>query len=215
MRPVPEVVLQWAVAEFEPDGAIQGPEGRPDVFVHETAEIERTVTIGGGTRVWRNAHLREGAVIGDGCTIGANVFVDAGVRIGDRVKIQNNVSVYAGVLIEDEVLVGPSAVFTNDRFPRATGDWEPVSTRVRRRASIGANATLVCGVEIGEGAMIGAGGVVTRDVEDQELVAGNPARRMGWVCTCGRVLAHTTGPHPSPWTCASCGRSSADKGGTA
>ena len=122
-------------------------------------------------------------------------------------KIQNNVSVYAGVEIDDHVLVGPSAVFTNDRYPRATGDWELVPTRVRRGASIGGNATVVCGVEIGEGAMVGAGAVVTRDVEPHELVAGNPARRLGWVCVCGGVLVHTAGPHPSPWRCDRCGRS--------
>lgn len=150
--------------------------------------------------------MREGAVIGSGCTIGANVLIDAGVVVGEGVKIQNNVSVYAGVALDDHVLVGPGAVFTNDRFPRATGDWELVTTRVRRGASIGGNATLVCGVEIGEGAMVGAGAVVTRDVDAHELVAGNPARRLGWVCGCGRVIARTTGPRPAHWHCPSCGR---------
>ena len=191
---------------MRPNHVMQAPEGWPGVLVHETAEIESDVGIGTGTRVWRNAHIREGARIGDGCVIGANVFVDAGVRIGNRAKIQNNVSVYAGVTIEDEVLVGPSAVFTNDRFPRAVGDWRLVSTTVRRGASIGANATLVCGIEIGEGAMIGAGAVVTRDVEDRELVAGNPARRLGWVCTCGHVLIRTSGRSPAVWACDACGR---------
>jgi acetyltransferase-like isoleucine patch superfamily enzyme len=135
------------------------------------------------------------------------VLIDAGVTVGEGVKIQNNVSVYAGVSIEDHVLVGPSAVFTNDRLPRATGDWELVTTRIRKGASIGGNATVVCGVEIGEGAMVGAGAVVTGDVEPYELVVGNPARRLGWVCACGGVLAHTDGPRRSPWRCDRCGRS--------
>ena len=121
--------------------------------MHATAEIEPGVRLGAGTRVWRNAHLRAGARVGEGCTIGGNVFIDAGVSVGHRVKVQNNVSVYAGVRLEDEVFVGPSAVFTNDRFPRATGAWDLVPTNVRRGASIGANATVVCGVEVGEGAI--------------------------------------------------------------
>ena len=179
----------------------------PGVFVHQTAEVEPGVRIGSGTRIWRNAHLRKGATVGEDCHIGANVFIDVGVSIGHRVKVQNNVSVYAGVHLEDDVFVGPSAVFTNDRFPRATGAWDLVPTNVHRGASIGANATVVCGVEVGEGAMVAAGAVVTRNVEPYELVAGNPARRLGWVCACGEVLAHTAGPHPSPWRCHRCGRS--------
>jgi acetyltransferase-like isoleucine patch superfamily enzyme len=127
------------------------------------------------------------------------------VLIGDRVKIQNNVSVYRGVRLDDEVFVGPSAVFTNDRFPRATSDdWEVVETRVRQGASIGANATIICGVVIGPWAVVGAGSVVTRDVDPHELVVGNPARRLGWVCRCGRVLARTSAGIP-PMTCAACG----------
>jgi acetyltransferase-like isoleucine patch superfamily enzyme len=133
------------------------------------------------------------------------VFVDAGVTIGDRVKIQNNVSIYQGVHLDDEVFVGPSAVFTNDRFPRAVApDWELVETHVRRGASIGANATLMCGIELGEWATVAAGAVVTRSVAPYELVAGNPARRLGWVCRCGRVLARTT-DELGPMTCAVCG----------
>lgn len=129
-------------------------------------------------------------MIGEGCTIGKNVFVDEGAQVGDRVKIQNNVSVYSGVTLENEVFVGPSAVFTNDRFPRAVAqEWEIVPTLVRRGSSIGANATLVCGIEVGEYATVGAGAVVTHDVEDHELVVGNPARRLGWVCSCGRIVA--------------------------
>lgn len=173
-------------------------------YVHDTAIVESHALVGAGTRVWHHAHVRERASIGRDCTIGKNAFVDAGVVIGDGVKIQNNVSVYDGVRIEDEVFVGPSAVFTNDRFPRATGEWERVETIVRRGASIGANATVVCGVEIGTYATAAAGAVVTRDLAPHELVAGNPARRLGWVCRCGRVLARTDGAFP-PSTCRHCG----------
>jgi len=125
--------------------------------------------------------------IGDGCTLGKNVYVDAGVVIGDRVKVQSNVSVYAGVQLADDVYVGPSAVFTNDRVPRASDDWELSTTTVHNGASIGANATLVAGIEIGAFAMVGAGAVVVRSVAPHEMVVGNPARRLGWVCRCGAV----------------------------
>jgi len=125
------------------------------------------------------------------------VFVDAGVVIGDWVKIQNNVSVYRGVNIEDEVFIGPSAVFTNDRFPRArTPSWEVMSTIVRRGTSIGANATVVCGVELGTWSTVGAGAVVTRSLAAHELVVGNPARRVGWVCRCGQVASRNPVPPP-------------------
>ena len=175
------------------------------VHVHESALVEAGARVGPGTRVWHHAHLREGASVGARCSLGKNVFVDAGVMIGNGTKIQNNVSVYAGVCLEDEVLVGPSAVFTNDRFPRASsGEWAVVGTTVRRGASIGANATIVCGIEIGHWAMVAAGAVVTHDVAAHELVGGNPARRMGWVCRCGKVLRRTTGDCP-PCVCPSCG----------
>lgn len=179
-----------------------------DANVHPTAEIEADVSIGPGTNVWRQVHIRAGAAVGMECTIGGGVFIDAGVRIGDRVKIQNNVSVYKGVEIGDEVFVGPSAVFTNDRFPRAVGEWQVVPTIVKRGASIGANATIVCGIEVGEAALVAAGAVVTRDVEPHELVGGNPARRLGWVCTCGAVIARTEGDFPVTWQCAKCGAAS-------
>ena len=119
-------------------------------FVHPTAVIEPGAVIGGGTSIWHQSHLRSGSVIGAGCTLGKNVFVDQGVQIGDRVKVQNNVSVYRGVELADEVFIGPSAAFTNDLLPRAVNaDWQPTPTRVGRGASVGANATIVCGVEIG------------------------------------------------------------------
>jgi UDP-2-acetamido-3-amino-2,3-dideoxy-glucuronate N-acetyltransferase len=173
--------------------------------IHETAVVEAGASVGAGTRVWHHAHVRQGATVGERCTLGKNVYVDTGVTVGDRVKIQNNVSVYRGVHLEDDVFVGPSAVFTNDRFPRASSpDWDVVETHVRRGASIGANATVVCGVEVGEWAAVAAGAVVTRSVAPHELVAGNPARRLGWVCCCGRVLARTAGELP-PTACSHCG----------
>lgn len=163
--------------------------------VHETAAVEADAELGAGTRVWHHGHIRTGARIGSGCNLGGNVFVDAGVRIGDRVKIQNNVSVYRGVTLEDEVFVGPSAVFTNDRFPRAVSpDWDEVPTLVRRGASIGANATLVCGIEIGEYAVVAAGSVVTRSVRPHQIVMGAPARHHGWACACGRVSSRSVVP---------------------
>lgn len=173
-------------------------------YLHPTAICEDDVTLGEGTRVWHHAHIRTGARIGADCNLGKNVFVDEGVQIGSGVKIQNNVSVFRGVRIEDEVFVGPSAVFTNDRVPRASGsEWALVPTVVRRGASIGANATIVCGCDVGEHAMVAAGAVVTRPVEANEVVAGNPARRLGWVCPCGRQLVRETGPRPE-LACESC-----------
>lgn len=171
--------------------------------IHETAVVEAGAVVGDATAVWHHSHLRSGAVVGAGTTIGKNVYVDAGVSIGARCKIQNNVSVYAGVTLDDEVFVGPSAVFTNDRVPRAVGPWTVVPTVVRRGASIGANATIVCGVEIGEHAMVGAGAVVTRSVDAHELVLGNPARHAGWVCACGAVVSREV-ERPADLRCADC-----------
>jgi UDP-2-acetamido-3-amino-2,3-dideoxy-glucuronate N-acetyltransferase len=167
----------------------------PDYFAHPTAEVEPGAQIGSGTRLWGHVQLREGAIVGRDCTLGRNVFIDTGVRVGDRVKVQNNVSVYAGVTLEDEVFVGPSAVFTNDLRPRAVSPgWEITPTVVRRGASIGANATIVCGNEIGEHAMVAAGSVVTHDVRPHQLVAGNPARHLGWVCECGELVSRDVSP---------------------
>ncbi|WP_422770255.1 acyltransferase [Plantactinospora sp. WMMC1484] len=167
------------------------PSALPDtVFVHPSAEVDEGARIGDGTKVWHLAHVRSTAQVGAGCVIGRNVYVDANVVVGDLVKIQNNVSVYQGVTIEDEVFVGPCAVFTNDLRPRAQNpDWQITPTMVRRGASIGANATLVCGIEIGEYAMIAAGSVVTKDVKPYQLVAGNPARPKGWVDARGEIVS--------------------------
>jgi acetyltransferase-like isoleucine patch superfamily enzyme len=167
-------------------------------FIHPTAEVETGARVGDGTKVWHLAHIRSTAQVGAGCVIGRNVYVDADVVVGDLVKIQNNVSVYHGVTIEDEVFVGPCAVFTNDLRPRAQNpDWEITPTLVRRGASIGANATLICGVEIGEYAMVAAGSVVTRSVAAYQLVAGNPARPLGWVDAKGQVVSRDPSRPPA------------------
>lgn len=171
--------------------------------VHPTAIVEEGAHIGAGTSVWHNAHIRTGASVGAGCNLGRNVYIDAGVTVGDRVKVQNNVSVYAGVRLADEVFVGPSAVFTNDRVPRSTGEWEVSPTLVHKGASIGANATVIAGVEIGEYAMVGAGAVVVRSVARHEVVVGNPARRIGWVCRCGAV--RTREGEGTQLSCSACG----------
>lgn len=150
--------------------------------IHPSATVDDRASIGDGTRVWINVQIREGASIGRDCILSKDVYIDHEVSIGDRCKVQNSVSVYNGVTIEDEVFVGPNACFTNDRIPRAfLADWKVTPTLVKRGASIGANATIVCGVTIGEYAMVGAGSVVTRDVEPHALVVGNPAKVVGYV----------------------------------
>lgn len=180
-------------------------------FVHPTAHVEDGAEIGDGTRVWHQGHIRGGAVIGTGCNLGKNVFVDEGVHIGNGVKIQNNVSVYHGVTIEDDVFVGPSAVFTNDRYPRAfSTDWEVVETVVRTGASIGANATLVCGIEVGEYAVVAAGSVVPKSVRPHQIVMGSPARHYAWACRCGRVASRDLDP-PNEFQCTTCAERAANR----
>ncbi|MFW6051103.1 MAG: acyltransferase [Myxococcota bacterium] len=171
-------------------------------FVHPTAVVDEGATVGPHTKVWHFVHVSAGASIGERCVLGQNVYVGPAVRIGNGVRIQNNVSVYAGVEVEDDAFLGPSCVFTNVTRPRSfidqKADFAP--TRVGRGATIGANATVVCGHEIGAYAMVGAGSVVTRDVPPHALVRGNPARRRAWVCRCGADL-----PEGSDVTCARCG----------
>ncbi len=172
------------------------------VQVHPTAEVSPEATIGEGTVVWHFCHVREGAQIGAGCTVGQNVYVAPTARVGDGVKIQNQVSVYDGVVLENEVFVGPSVVFTNVKTPRAAVDRSGAfeTTRVRQGATIGANATVVCGVTVGPYAMVGAGAVVTADVPAHARVVGVPARQVGWSCRCGLNLRRESGK----WRCRGC-----------
>jgi len=149
----------------------------PGVFIHPSANVSPQAEIGDGTKVWINVQVRENARIGANCVLSKDVYVDHAVTIGDRCKIQNGVAVYHGVTLGNDVFVGPNAVFTNDRVPRAFNtDWKITPTVVKEGASIGANATIVCGVELGEYSMVAAGSVVIRDVPPYTLVAGNPAR---------------------------------------
>ena len=159
-------------------------------FVHQTAVIDPGCTIGDGTRIWHFSHIMSGATIGEKCNFGQNVFVARGVTIGDNVKVQNNVSIYEGVTCEDDVFLGPSMVFTNVINPRSAvnrkGKYE--KTLVKKGASIGANATIVCGNTIGEFAFIGAGTVVLEDVPNYALVVGNPGKQIGWMSQFGHRL---------------------------
>lgn len=166
---------------------------------HETAEVSNNAEIGDGTKIWNNAQIRENSIIGSNCIISKNVYIDTGVIIGNNVKIQNNVNVYKGVTVADNVFLGPNMTFTNDFYPRAfNGNWEVVNTDVKKGVSIGANATIRCGVVIGEYAMVGAGSVVTKNVDPYALVIGNPASKVGYVCKCGHKL-------DSLYECKSCG----------
>ncbi|QEC41055.1 acyltransferase [Pseudobacter ginsenosidimutans] len=162
-----------------------------DFFAHETVVIDSGATIGKGTRIWHFSHVMSGAVIGENCNLGQNVMVGPGVVLGNNVKVQNNVSIYTGVICEDDVFLGPSMVFTNVINPRSAiiRKHEYQQTLVKRGASIGANATIICGHIIGEFALIGAGAVVTRDVKSYALVVGNPARQTGWVSEYGHQLS--------------------------
>ncbi|MFH5831625.1 acyltransferase [Halalkalibaculum sp. DA384] len=161
-----------------------------EAYIHESAYVDEGAAIGSGTKVWHFCHVMGNASIGSECTLGQNVFVGDNVKIGDRVKIQNNVSVYEGVICEDEVFLGPSMVFTNVINPRSGVDRSNqfLETRVGKGATVGANATIICGNEIGRYAFIGAGAVVTREVPDYALVLGNPARQVGWMSRNGHRL---------------------------
>jgi UDP-2-acetamido-3-amino-2,3-dideoxy-glucuronate N-acetyltransferase len=197
----------------------------PSARVHATADLEPNVTVGARTSIWHRAQLRTGATIGEECVIGRDAFIDEGVTIGNRVKIQNQALVYHGVTVEDGVFIGPGAILTNDRYPRAitssgdlasTEDWTVSPILLREGSSIGAGAVVVAGTEVGRYAMVGAGAVVNRSVTNYALVAGSPARRIGWVCACGERLFDANG-EPAPadpdryaahteLTCGSCGR---------
>lgn len=161
-----------------------------DYFVHKSSYIDEGASIGQGTKIWHFCHVMPRATIGEICNIGQNVLISSDVTIGNNVKIQNNVSLYTGVTVEDDVFLGPSMVFTNVLNPRShisrKDEYKP--TLIRRGASIGANATIVCGITLGRYSFVGAGSVVTRDVPDYALVYGSPARLHGWVCQCGEPL---------------------------
>lgn len=161
-----------------------------DYYVHETSLVGEDVNIGEGTRIWQFCNIMNDVTIGRDCNIGQNVFVETGVKIGNHVKVKNNISLYQGVECEDGVFLGPNCVFTNVVNPRSFIEKKDQlkKTLVRQGATIGANATIVCGHSIGRYAMIGAGSVITRDVGDYELVVGNPAKKIGYVCKCGERL---------------------------
>ncbi len=151
-------------------------------FIHDSAFVEEGAEVGDNTKVWMNSQIRAGSIVGDNCIISKDTFIDENVKIGNRCKIQNGVSVYHGVTIEDDVFVGPNACFTNDKVPRAFNqDWHITKTLIKRGASIGANATIVCGIIIGEYSMVAAGSVVTKDVKPYSLVMGNPAKHYSYV----------------------------------
>jgi UDP-2-acetamido-3-amino-2,3-dideoxy-glucuronate N-acetyltransferase len=175
----------------------------PDYFVHESSYVDDGAIIGAGTKIWHFSHVMPGAVIGERCNLGQNVVVMPRTRLGNNVKVQNNVSIYEGVELEDDVFCGPSCVFTNVINPRShvSRKTEYLPTLVRRGASIGANATIVCGSTLGAYCFVGAGAVVRGDVPDYALVVGVPARRVGWMCQCGVPLVLSSGQA----TCAACG----------
>lgn len=197
----------------------------PAARVHPSADLEDGVSVGAGSAIWQRAQVRQGARIGTECVIGRDAFIDEGVQIGDRVKIQNGALVYHGVTVADGVFIGPGAILTNDRYPRAitangklarADDWQVTPIRLEHGSSIGAGAIVVAGCDVGPFAMVGAGAVVTRTVPGHALVAGSPAKRIGWVCACGERLMDSEG-HPAPaeigryttdpeLTCARCGR---------
>jgi acetyltransferase-like isoleucine patch superfamily enzyme len=175
--------------------------------IHPSADVSPDARIGERTRIWHRAQVREGAVIGEDCVVGRDAYVDAGVQIGDRVKIQNGALVYHGVTVESGVFIGPGAILTNDRTPRAIApdgglatdeDWTVDPIVLRYGSSIGAGAIVVAGSDVGRFALVGAGAVVTRSVPDHAIVAGNPARRLGWACACGRALADDEGARFPP-----------------
>ena len=185
---------------------------RSDVFIHPTADVSETAAIGRGTKIWHQAQIMDGATLGEHCNIGKGVFVAAGVTIGSNVKVQNYVSIYKGVTVEDDVLLGPHMTFTNDLYPRAfNNEYTVYETWVRRGASVGANATIVCGVTLNEYCIVAAGAVIVANVPAFALATGNPGRVTGYVCRCGNRLEVGKTPHQGTTVekvqCRACGKS--------
>jgi UDP-2-acetamido-3-amino-2,3-dideoxy-glucuronate N-acetyltransferase len=183
----------------------------PDYFAHESSYVDEGAVIGRGTKIWHFCHVLPGAVIGERCNLGQNVVVMGGTRLGNNVKVQNNVSIYEGVTLEDDVFCGPSCVFTNVVNPRShvsrKAEYQP--TLVRRGATIGANATIVCGATLGEYSFIGAGAVARGEIPAYALMVGVPARRVGWMCQCGQRLDL----HEGAAACSVCGAGYREEGG--
>jgi UDP-2-acetamido-3-amino-2,3-dideoxy-glucuronate N-acetyltransferase len=179
-----------------------------ETFIHESSYVDEGAEIGEGTKIWHFCHVMPRARIGKNCNIGQNVFIASDTTIGNGVKIQNNVSIYTGVIIEDDVFLGPSMVFTNVINPRShiNRKDEFRTTLVRQGSTVGANATIVCGVTLGKYAFVGAGSVVTRDVPDYALVYGNPASMRGWMCQCGNRLEFVPGEEGESAACSNCGQ---------
>lgn len=181
-----------------------------EYFCHESSYVDEGAIIGEGTKIWYFNHIQKGAIVGKNCSIGQNVNIGCKAVVGNNVKIQNNVSVYDNVIIEDYVFCGPSMVFTNVINPRShiSRKSEYKETRIKKGTTLGANSTILCGITLGKFSFVGAGSVVTKDVPDYALMVGNPARRKGWMCSCGIKLPEGEGPQ-----CEVCGESYIEKGG--
>lgn len=161
-----------------------------NIFIHPTADVSDKAIIGDYTKIWINSQIREKSKIGKNCIISKDTYIDTNVEIGDFCKIQNSVSIYDGVIIQDYVFIGPNVCFTNDKRPRAFNkNWKITKTLVKKGASIGANSTIICGITIGEFAMVGGGSVVSKDIESYALVVGNPAKQVAWLCVCGEKVS--------------------------